>query len=42
MFIVLSKAPSLRGLPKVHKETIPIRPIVDYTMAPNFKVAEKT
>lgn len=42
MFFVMSKAPSLQGLPKVHKETIPIRPLVDYTMAPNFKVAKKT
>lgn len=34
-------APILRGLPKVHKEGIPVRPLVNYTTAPTFKLAKK-
>lgn len=34
-------APMLRGLPKVHKEGTPIRPLVDYTSAPTYKLAQK-
>lgn len=35
------KAPPLHGLPKVHKPDVPIRPLVDYTTAPTFKIAKK-
>jgi hypothetical protein len=35
------KATFLRGLPKVHKDGTPIRPLVDYTTAPTFKLAKK-
>lgn len=34
-------APSLRGLPKVHKPNVPIRPLVNYTSAPSYKLAKK-
>jgi hypothetical protein len=34
-------APSLRGLPKVHKPEMPIRPLVNFTTAPTYKVAKK-
>uniref|UniRef100_A0A1B6CKL9 Reverse transcriptase domain-containing protein n=1 Tax=Clastoptera arizonana TaxID=38151 RepID=A0A1B6CKL9_9HEMI len=34
-------APPLRGLPKVHKPDIPIRPLVNYTTAPSYKLAKK-
>uniref|UniRef100_A0A1B6C8J6 Reverse transcriptase domain-containing protein n=1 Tax=Clastoptera arizonana TaxID=38151 RepID=A0A1B6C8J6_9HEMI len=34
-------APELRGLPKVHKEGVPIRPLVNYTSAPSYKIAKK-
>ena len=35
------RAPVLNGLPKIHKENIPIRPVVDYTTAPAYKLAKK-
>lgn len=35
------RAPVLRGLPKIHKEQMPIRPVVDYTTAPAYRVAKK-
>lgn len=34
------RAPVLRGLPKVHKEQMPIRPLVNFTSAPSYKVAK--
>lgn len=36
-----TKSTSLWGLPKVHKEYIPIRPLLDYTTAPAFKVSKQ-
>ena len=36
-----SKAPVLSGLPKLHKEGIPIRPLVNFTTAPGYKAARK-
>lgn len=35
------KAPTLRGLPKVHKDNTPIRPLVNFTSAPSYKLAKK-
>ena len=32
--------PSLRGLVKVHKKDLPIRPIVNYRNAPSYKLAK--
>jgi hypothetical protein len=32
--------PSIRGLPKVHKENCPIRPIINWQNAPAFKIAK--
>lgn len=34
-------APVLRGLPKVHKDNMPIRPLVNYTSAPAYRTAKK-
>ena len=36
-----SKAPTLTGLPKLHKEGIPLRPLVNFTTAPGYKMAKK-
>lgn len=33
------RAPNLRALPKIHKDGIPIRPIVNYRKAPAYKLA---
>ena len=33
--------PTLKGVLKVHKDGTPIRPIVDYTQAPAYKLAKK-
>lgn len=38
--VINPKAPLLHGLPKVHKENTPIRPLVDYTTSPTYKVAK--
>lgn len=35
------KAPTLRGLPKVHKHNVPIRPLVNFTTAPSYKISKK-
>ena len=35
------QTPSLQGLMKVHKDGIPIRPFVNYTQAPAYKLAKK-
>lgn len=35
------RAPTLNGLPKIHKREIPIRPVVNCRTAPGFKVAQK-
>ena len=35
------KAPRLRGLPKIHKDDMPVRPLVDFTSAPSYKIAKK-
>jgi hypothetical protein len=34
-------APTLRGLPKIHKQDTPIRPLVNFTTAPTYKIAKK-
>ena len=36
-----ARAPKLTGLPKIHKDDIPIRPLVNFTTAPGFKTAKK-
>lgn len=36
-----AQAPKFTGLPKLHKTNIPIRPLVNYTTAPGYKVAKK-
>jgi predicted O-linked N-acetylglucosamine transferase (SPINDLY family) len=33
-------APTIRGLPKVHKENCPIRPIIDWQNTPAYKLAK--
>lgn len=40
--LIKPHAPRLNDLPKIHKENMPIRPSVDYTSAPGYKVAKKT
>ena len=35
-----ARAPKLTGLPKIHKDDIPIRPLVNFTTAPGFKTAK--
>ena len=35
------KTPHLKGLLKVHKANIPIRPVFDYSPAPAYKIAKK-
>ena len=35
------KTPNLKGLLKVHKTNMPIRPVVDYSPAPAYKIAKK-
>ena len=35
------QTPNLRGLIKIHKEDTPIRPVVNYTQAPAYKLAKK-
>lgn len=35
------KAPEFIGLPKLHNENLPIRPLVNYTSAPGYKIAKK-
>lgn len=35
------KAPNLRCLPKVHKSNMPVRPLVNFTSAPSYKIAKK-
>lgn len=34
-------APTLKGLPKIHKKEIPIRPLVNFMSAPAYRVAKK-
>ena len=34
--------PTLKGVLKVHKDGTPIRPIVDYTQAPAYKLDKKS
>ena len=36
-----AKAPRLTGLPKIQKDNVPIRPLVNFTTAPGFKTAKK-
>ena len=36
-----SKAPVLTGLPKLQKDAIPLRPLVNFTTAPGYKTAKK-
>ena len=31
---------ALRGLPKIHKDNVPIRPLVNFTPAPTYKIAK--
>ena len=33
-------APKLNTLPRIHKEKIPIRPLVNYTIAPAYKLVK--
>ena len=35
------KAPQFTGLLKIHKQDTPIRPLVDFTTAPGYKLAKK-
>ena len=35
------KAPEFTGLPKLHKENLPVRPLINYTSAPTYKIAKK-
>lgn len=35
------RVPFLRGLPKLHKTDIPVRPLVNFTTAPSYKLAKK-
>ncbi|XP_077486703.1 uncharacterized protein LOC144098003 [Amblyomma americanum] len=32
-------APALYGLPKIHKEGVPMRPIVDFTRSPSYELS---
>ena len=36
-----AQAPAFTGLPKIHKDNMPIRPLVNYTSAPGYKIARK-
>ena len=36
-----AQAPHFTGLPKIHKEDTPIRPLINYTTAPGYKAAKK-
>ena len=36
-----AQAPRFTGLPKIHKENVPIRPLINYTSAPTYKTAKK-
>ena len=36
--VIKPKAPTLHGLPKLHKENIPLRPVVNYKNAPTYKL----
>lgn len=36
-----ARAPQLTGLPKIHKENMPMRPVVNYTSAPGYRVSKK-
>ena len=36
-----SSAPKLYGLPKIHKETIPLRPIVSTIGSPNYNLGKE-
>ena len=38
---ITAHAPQFNGLPKIHKPGIPIRPLVNYTTAPGYKVSKK-
>lgn len=35
------QAPSFKGLPKLHKEGLPIRPLVNFISAPSYKLTKK-
>lgn len=36
------QAPVLRGLPKIHKPNVPIRPLVNFRSSPAYKISQKT
>jgi hypothetical protein len=38
--MIKPSAPLLRGLPKIHKENCPIRPLINYQNAPAYKLAK--
>lgn len=38
--IIKPRVPLFRGLPKIHKELMPIRPLVNFTSAPAYKLAK--
>ena len=38
---IKAKAPQLNGLPKIHKNDMPIHPVVDYMSAPGYTLAKK-
>ena len=35
-----ARAPKFTGLPKIHKENTPIRPVINYTTAHGYKAAK--
>lgn len=39
--VTCPSAPTLRGLPKIHKDGVPIRPLVNYTSSPAYKLSKK-
>lgn len=40
MNIANSKAPVMKGIPKIHKKDVPIRPLVNFQYAPTYKVSK--
>ena len=37
---IKDSAPEFTAMPKIHKEGIPIRPLINYTTAPTYKIAK--
>ena len=40
MNILNSKAPVMKGIPKIHKKNVPIRPLVNFKCAPTYNVSK--